>query len=198
MEGEYGKRPNIDLELPRLIEYNISIDSIQDGEMMAGSKAVKVIDVESNIVNTDNLILLKQFPPKLRKLAKHLLESDQPLTVSDACRDLNLNRASIGTLIYKSKQKGNDFVQFIEEQSKMLLHENRIGVYKAVIRGAVQETSTSHNQQKLFTLLVGDTKESTSINIGTLTVGVNVSALPVQDQRDKGVIDIEPYVPKGK
>lgn len=166
---------------------------------MAGGTAVKEYQTESDVVNISNQILLKHFPPKLRKLAKHLLESEQPMTVSDACRELKLNRASIGTLIYKSKQKGNDFVEFINEQSKMLLHTNRIGVYKATIRGAVSETSTSHNDRKLFAQLVGDAKDDTKINASiTLAIGVNVSSVIPQDDRDKGVIDVEPVIPVGK
>ncbi|MFI5323574.1 MAG: hypothetical protein ACHQ6U_08610 [Thermodesulfobacteriota bacterium] len=162
---------------------------------MAGGQVVKELDS----VDTSNQILLKQFPPKLRKLAKYLLESEQSMTVSDACRKLNLNRASIGTLIYKSKQKGNDFVQFVEEESKMLLHTNRIGVYKATINGAVSDTSTSHNDRKLYFQLAGDIKETPNINIGSLSLGININTIQLPESNaPKGVIDIEPSIPKGK
>jgi hypothetical protein len=127
-----------------------------------------------------------------------MLESDEPKTIAQAIRDLNLKETSVWNIISQNRKKGNDFTAFIDQEAKSLLHANKIAVYRSVLDQAVSRTSTSHNQQKLFTLLVGDTKESTSINIGTLTVGVNVSALPVETSRDKGVIDAEPYVPKGK
>ena len=167
---------------------------------MAGGQVVTPFENESDVVDISNHILLKQFPPKLRKLAKYLLESEEPMTVSDACRDLNLNRASIGTLIYKAKQKGNDFIEFINEQSKMLLHSNRIGVYKAVVLGSVAQTSTAHQHQKLFSQLVGDTREDVRINSSiTLAIGMNVTMVQPADQdREKGVIDTEPVIPSGR
>lgn len=154
---------------------------------------------EYDNVDVSNLISLKHFPPKLRKVAKLLLESPIPMTISDACKALNVNYDSIRTLIWKSKQKGNDFNEFINQQSQMLLHNNRVGVYKAVIDGAVSGSSTAHNQQKLFSQLTGDLKETPNINIGSLTLGININSLAITESaQDKGVIDIEPVIPKGK
>jgi hypothetical protein len=113
-----------------------------------------------------------------------MLESDTPMTVMDACRVLKLNHSSIYTLIYKSKQKGNDFNKFIDEQAKSILHANKVGVYKAIVQGAVSVTSTAHNNQKLFAQLTGDLKESLSNGNVTLAIGINISGITPQDDRE--------------
>lgn len=162
---------------------------------MAGGRAV----TEYDSADVSNFIDLKQFPPVLRKLGKHLLESSDPITVSDACEKLKLNINSIYATISRCKKNGNDFMEFIDQQAKSILHVNKVAVLSSVVEGAVSRSSTSHNQQKLYFQLTGDLRESDiNINIGTLTVGVNVAALPVSDNRDKGIIDIEPFIPKGK
>ncbi|OGE19522.1 MAG: hypothetical protein A3J42_09970 [Candidatus Dadabacteria bacterium RIFCSPHIGHO2_12_FULL_53_21] len=160
---------------------------------MAGGQAL----TEGEIMDITNFISLKQFPPKLRKLAKFLLESDTPLTICEACKVLKLNLDSIYTMIARCRRKGNDFNEFINEQSKMLLQSNRIGVYQAVVQGAVSRSSTAHNQQKLFAQLVGDAKDDVRINTSiTLAIGMNVTMVTPADQdRDKGCIDVEPIIP---
>jgi len=141
---------------------------------------------------------LRKFPPKLRKLGKYLLQSESPITMTQACIDLNLNRPSIGTLIYKSKQKGNDFSKFIEEQRKSLLHLNKLGVYRALIKGAV-EGSAAHI--KLFAQITGDLEEdrAAGITIKHLTIGVNQTGTrPADLSKEKGIIDINPEIPIAK
>ena len=161
---------------------------------MAGGTALS----ESEIADVSNCISLKQFPPKLRKLGKFLLESDVPMTITDACKVLKLNMDSIYSMIGRCRRNGNDFSEFINEQSQMLLRNNRIGVYQAVIRGAVSNSSTSHNNQKLFSQLVGDAKEDVKISVGTLAIGINITGIAPQDQdRTAGTIDVEPVIPKG-
>lgn len=155
-------------------------------------------NTDNDLVSLENTISLKGFPPKLRKLAKFLLKNDVPCTISDACRELGLNRESIGVLIWRSKQKGNDFNRFIDEQSKMILHVGKAEVYKALQQGAVSQSSTSHNDRKTYLQLTGDLKESANLNIGSLTIGVNINNVQPQDNRDKGVIDVEPVIPKIK
>ncbi|MFI5323503.1 MAG: hypothetical protein ACHQ6U_08230 [Thermodesulfobacteriota bacterium] len=162
---------------------------------MAGGQAL----TETEILDISNYISLKQYPPKLRKLAKFLLESDAPMTISEACRALDLNIESIFTMINRTRRKGNDFSEFINEQSQMLLRNNRLAVYNAVVQGAVSGSSTAHNQQKLFSQLTGDLKESPNINIGSLTLGININSLAITDSaQNKGIIDIEPVIPKGE
>jgi len=185
------------MELPEGIAYNTYINNPgRTVKTMAGGTLV----TEYDSVDTSNQISLKQFPPKLRKLAKKLLESDSPMTVSDACTELKLNIDSIYSMITRCRRNGNDFTQFIQEQSQALLHTNRIGVYRSVINQAVSSISTAHNQQKLFSQLVGDVKDDVRINGQiTLAIGINTSAISPQDQdRNKGIIDVEPMVPRGK
>ena len=141
---------------------------------------------------------LRKFPPKLRQLGKYLLQSEAPITMTQACKDLNLNRPSIGTLIYKAKRKGNDFSKFIEEQRKSVLHLNKLGVYRALIKGAV-EGRAAHI--KLFAQITGDLEEerATGITIKHLTIGVNqTGARPADLSKEKGIIDINPEIPIAK
>jgi len=142
---------------------------------------------------------LRKFPPKLRQLGKYLLQSESPITMTQACIDLNLNRASIGTLIYKAKQKGNDFSSFIEQQRKSLLHLNKVGVYRALLKGAV-EGSAAHI--KLFAQITGDLEENPAaagITIKHLTIGVSqLGARPADLSKEKGIIDINPEIPIAK
>jgi hypothetical protein len=74
------------------ITYNININpDDRTVQTMAGGTVV----TEYDDVDISNYISLKQFAPKLRKLGKKLLESDQPLTISAACTSLNLNYENI-------------------------------------------------------------------------------------------------------
>lgn len=141
----------------------------------------------------ENAISLKQFPPVLRDLGKYLLESDKPVSYTQACKELNLNRDSVYTTINRVRRKGLDFQKFIDEQSSMILNQSKVGVFRALVEGAV---SDSHMDRKLYFQLTGDLKESTNINVGSLTIGININALPVDPGRDKGIIDVEPFIPK--
>lgn len=143
----------------------------------------------------ENAISLRHFPLNIRKVAKKILETDASIRIKDACQMANVNYASFRTQVTRFRQKGIDFYQFIDEQAQSFLKEEKMAVNKSLVEGAV---SGSHNHQKLYYQLTGDLKETTNINIGTLTVGVNVSSLPMDTSRDKGVIDVEPFIPKGK
>jgi len=156
---------------------------------------------ELNTINQEEIttvqlaaIDLRKFPPKLRQLGKYLLQSESPITMTKACIDLNLNRASIGTLIYKAKQKGNDFSKFIEEQRKSVLHLNKVGVYKALIQSAIEGNTGSI---KLFLQVAGDleTDNNPGTHIKHLTIG-NQSGIRPKDLSDElGVIDTKPEIP---
>ena len=162
---------------------------------MAGEKTVTQYDQ----VDKSNHIDLSRFAPKLRKLGKYLLKTDQPTTIKAACDKLKLNYESICTLIWKEKGKGNDFHEFIRDVSQSLLKMNRAAVYQATIRGAVGDAPSSYQDRKTFHQLTGDIKESDlKVNVNHLTIGVNIGGVQVQDDREKGVIDVEPLIPKGK
>lgn len=155
--------------------------------------------IDKDVESIEDVISLKQFPPKLRKLAKYMLQNEEIKTVSDACRELDFNIQSIFTMIHRTKQNGNDFRKFIDEQSKMMLQVGKFEVYKALQQGAVSQSSTAHNDRKTYLLLTGDLKESTNININSLTVAYVPAVVTDQDNnREKGVIDTQPFIPKGK
>ncbi len=145
----------------------------------------------------ENTISLKQFPPKLRKLAKYLLQSEKPVTISQACRELGLNRESIGTLMWRSKQKGNDFNEFIKQLANSYLNANRLAVYEKLVEGAVSSASTSHNDRKTYLQLTGDIKATTDINVNVLTIGVNQgTGRPADIPTEKGIVDAAPPRPE--
>ncbi len=147
----------------------------------------------------ENVISLKHFPPKLRKLAKYLLQMDKKVTLKQACDELNVNYGSVRSLISREKKKGNDFSKFIRDASKDLLNINRIGVYRALVKGAV-EGSAAHI--KLFAQITGDLEEnpaSAGITIKTLTIGINQTGTrPADLSKEKGIIDIKPEIPPNK
>ena len=160
---------------------------------MAGGKTVS----EYNTADISNHISLKQFSPLLRKVGKYILESDEPRTIAQAIRDLHLNETSVWNTISRNRKNGNDFTAFIDQEAKSLLHTNKMAVYRSVLEGAVSRSSTSHNDRKLFMQVVGDLKESTNFNVNNLTIGVNIQGvLPQDNDRSKGVIDVEPVIPK--
>jgi len=147
----------------------------------------------------ENVISLKHFTPKLRKLAKYLLQMDKIVTLKQACDELNVNYGSVRSLISREKKKGNDFGRFIEEQRKSVLNLNKLGVYKSLIKGAV-EGSAAHI--KLFAQITGDLEENPAaagINIKYLTIGISqAGARPADLSKEKGIIDINPEIPSNK
>ncbi len=146
----------------------------------------------------ENVISLKHFPPKLRKLAKYLLQMDKKVTLKQACDELNVNYGSVRSLISREKKKGNDFSRFIKEQGKSVLHLNKVGVYKSLVKGAV-EGSAAHI--KLFAQITGDLEEdrAAGITIKYLTIGINQTGTRHADlSKEKGIIDIKPEIPTNK
>ena len=144
----------------------------------------------------ENVISLKNFPPKLRKLARFMLESEEKKTVSQACRDLNLNIKSIFTLIHRSKQNGNDFNKFIENISDSYLNLELINVDKATVKGAL---NGSARDRELYYKRINKLKEGSNIEINTnlsLTYAVQVNEGSNRDYREKGENSLIPYIPK--
>lgn len=153
-------------------------------------------------VNTENddvyvipedTISLKKFPPKVRKVAKYILECESIPTWKVACEETGVDYDTFRTMISRAKKKGNDFQKFIEEQSTSLLKMEKLSVHSALLRGAV---SDSHADRKLYYQLTGDLKEQTNIqhNI-TLNMGFIPASSGGQDTRKSGVIDTKPFIP---
>ncbi len=134
----------------------------------------------------DNVISLKHFPPKLRKLARFMLESEEKKTVSQACRELDLNRKSIFSMIHRSKQNGNDFNEFLENISDNYLNLELINVDKATVKGALEGTA---RDREIYYKRINKLKEPRNIEITStlsLTYAVNVDNIETSSERKKG------------
>jgi hypothetical protein len=153
-------------------------------------------DSDDATVEFTNVVSLKRFPPKLRKLGKYLLESENPCSIVEACKAINVNYDSIRTMIHKAKQNGNDFRLFVDEQTNSMLQIGKIGVYRALQEGAVSHSSTSHHDRKTYLQLTGDLKETVTNTSITLAIGIASSPGIIASQgAEKGVIDVEPVIP---
>ena len=144
----------------------------------------------------ENVISLKHFPPKLRKLARFMLESEEKKTVSQACRDLNLNIKSIFTLIHRSKQNGNDFNELLSDIADCYLKIELINVDKATVKGALEGTA---RDREIYYKRINKLKEPRNIEITnnlSLTYAVNVDNTESLSERKKGENSLIPYIPK--
>lgn len=150
-----------------------------------------------NKFEENQILTLNDFPSSLRKLAKFMLNNEDIMTVSEAIKKGNFNYSSITTIMSREKKKGKDFKKFMNNQMQLLLNGQKLKVAKALIAGAV---SNSHADRKLYFKLTGDLKESEkSINVHYLSIGINQSGIRPKDLSDeKGIIDINPEIPKIK
>jgi len=142
-----------------------------------------------------NVISLKHFPPKLRKLARFMLESEEKKTVSQACRELNLNIKSIFTMIHRTRQNGNDFNEFLENLSDNYLNLELINVDKATVEGALNGTA---RDRELYYKRAGKLHDRPQIEINTnlsLTYAIQVNEGVNSDHREKGENSLIPYIP---
>jgi len=144
----------------------------------------------------ENVISLKHFPPKLRKLARFMLESEEKKTVSEACRELDLNRKSIFSMIHRSKQNGNDFNELLSDIADCYLKIELINVDKATVEGALTGTARDRG---LYYKRINKLKEESNIEINnnlSLTYAVQVNNdTEATDQRKKGENSLIPYIP---
>ena len=144
----------------------------------------------------DNAISLKQFPPKLRKLAKYILQSDEKVTIKQACEEIKVNYSSIRSQISREKKKGNDFYKLIEEEADNYLKINLLAVDVATLEGAL---TGSARDRELYYKRINKLKEHPNIEINnnlSLTYAVHVDT-SVSDsiKRPKGQNELRPYIP---
>lgn len=138
-------------------------------------------------------INLRHFPPKLRKLAKYMLENEERKTISEACRDLNLNIKSIFTMIHRSRQNGNDFSKFLDNISDNYLNLELINVDKAVLEGAL---TGSARDRELYYKRINKLNDKPQIEINnTLSLTYAVQVNEAEQTRPKGQNDLKPYIP---
>ena len=144
----------------------------------------------------DNVISLKHFPYKLRKLGKYLLQSEQKITIKQACEDINVNYSSIRSQISREKIKGNDFYAFIEAVSEAYLNSSLIAVDSATVEGALNGTA---RDREIYYKRAGKLHDRPQIEINTslsLTYAVQVNEGSNRDNREKGENSLIPYIPK--
>ena len=143
----------------------------------------------------ENVISLKHFPPKLRKLARFMLESEEKKTVSQACRELDLNRKSIFSMIHRSKQNGNDFNELLSDIADFYLKIELINVDKATVEGALNGSARDREIYYKRTDKLHD-KPQIAINTNlSLTYAVQVNEGSNTDKREKGENSLIPYIP---
>jgi len=143
----------------------------------------------------ENVISLKHFPPKLRKLARFMLESEEKKTVSQAYRDLNLNIKSIFTLIHRSKQNGNDFNELLSDIADFYLKMELINVDKATLDGAL---TGSARDREIYYKRTDKLHDKPLVEINTnlsLTYAIQVNEGVNTDKREKGENSLIPFIP---
>jgi len=106
--------------------------------------------------------ILSDFPPKLRKLGRYLIENDDNDPLYKICDKLGLNYDSIVTLKARYKNKYNkDFDLMLHEYRMEPLKRNSLKIYKSLANKAI---SGSLGQQKLAAELLGDIKDKVEID----------------------------------
>ena len=143
----------------------------------------------------ENVISLKHFPYKLRKVAKYLLQMDKKVTIKQACEDINVNYSSIRSQISREKIKGNDFYAFIEAVSEAYLNSSLIAVDSATVEGALDGSA---RDRELYYKRINKLHDKAQIEINTnlsLTYAVQVNEGSNTDRREKGENSLIPYIP---
>ncbi len=143
----------------------------------------------------ENVISLKHFPYKLRKVAKYLLQMDKKVTIKQACEDLNVKYGSVRSQISREKKKGNDFYKLIEEAADNYLKINLIAVDSATLEGALNGSARDREIYYKRTDKLHD-KPQIAINTNlSLTYAVQVNEGANRDNREKGENSLIPYIP---
>ncbi len=167
----------------------INIEMSKTGKM---TKTIAKVGDNTDLELT-NVISLKQFPPKLRKVAKYMLQNDKPVTIIDACKAVNVNYGSMRAMIYVAKKKGNDFNEFIDQEAQAMLRASKVSIHRALVNGAVLD---SHQDRKLYYQLTGDLKEEANITVNNLTIGINIEgSKPADTRKPKTVLDVQAIIP---
>ncbi|MCH7519595.1 MAG: hypothetical protein IH964_11310 [Candidatus Dadabacteria bacterium] len=143
----------------------------------------------------ENVISLKHFPYKLRKVAKYLLQMDKKVTIKQACEELNVKYGSVRSQISREKIKGNDFYKLIEEAADNYLKINLIAVDSATLEGAL---NGSARDREIYYKRTDKLHDRPQIAINTnlsLTYAIQVNEGVNTDNREKGENSLIPYIP---
>ncbi len=77
---------------------------------------------------------LAKFPPKLRKLALHIIDSDEFKSIKAYCTEAGIKYDSARLLIAQQRKKGNDFHVLLRDFYSQKLHRHKPAILKALIR----------------------------------------------------------------
>jgi len=131
-------------------------------------------------------IEITDFPLKLRKLAKFMIESPDFMTKIEACKQINLNYNSISVAISKYRKKGINFDSYVNQFALEKLKLNKYEVSNSVLDGALNGT---HKDKELFYKLTGDIQTGVNANVN-INVQNNIR-FPVS-KSDVIPVDLEP------
>ena len=156
-------------------------------------------DCRDEDLKHENVISLKHFPYKLRKIGKIMLQSESKMTLKEACEAAGVNYGSIRSTISREKKKGNDFYKLLEEEADQYLKIHLLAVDAATVQGALEDSA---RDRELFYKRVGKLKESIQVEINnnlSLTYAVKVdTSVSDSNKRSKGQNELIPYIPNTK
>ena len=128
------------------------------------------------------------FPPKLRKLALHIIGSDDFETLKAYCEEADIKYDSARSLIAQQRKKGRNFYDLIKNCYSQKLHKHMPQIMKALIREA-KKGSIKHIE--LCLKISNMIKESEN---GSVTNNLNIlmlPALPARPPEERQVIELE-------
>lgn len=99
---------------------------------------------------------ITDFPPKLRKLAKYLIESSEFGTIKEACEKLSLSTDATYVSIHKCRKKGMDLMSYVSDHWTEGLNKVKPLVSNSFVGEAMNGTAAN---QKLYFQLTGDLVE---------------------------------------
>lgn len=122
---------------------------------------------------------LTDFPPKLRGLALEICDSERKITLKEACKRQNVNYKSARTMIWRSKKKGKDFYELVNEIYFNHLKEHVYRVDMMVFQKALEG---SHKHAELFFKRIGLLKPSPRQERKPVVLGHNLPVMPGTSQ----------------
>ncbi|MEE9238241.1 MAG: hypothetical protein V3U58_01630 [Thermodesulfobacteriota bacterium] len=126
---------------------------------------------------------LAKFPPKLRKLALHIIDSDEFMTLKEYSEEAGVKYNTIRKEICNQKKKGNDFHELIQSYFTQKLHKHKPEILDALVREA-KKGSIAHIRTVLQ--LTGDIKADGTAVQSTTNTQHNYIIMPPVDIPENG------------
>ncbi len=140
----------------------------------------------------ENKPCLRDFPPKLRKLALNIAKSDTKKSIKEHCEELNLKYDSILSMIYQEKQKGKDFHDLIDETSFNYLRGRLHEADRNLADKAISPSETNPKFLELYYKRVGKLKDSPLVQIDNRSLTVVVSPNSISSSIPENIRDSLP------